>query len=187
MPLKVTELEIPGLLLIEPAVIEDDRGWFAELYRASGFRRAGIPHDFCQDNRSSSRQNVLRGIHYQLKPKAQGKLACVLRGTVFDVAVDLRKGSPFYGKWAGLTLSERERRWLWIPPGFGHGFLALDDHTEMLYKVTREYDPSLDRGIRWDDPRLKIDWPVAQPLLSSRDANQPALEEAENNFVYGEE
>lgn len=128
---------------------------------------------------------MLRGIHYQMNPKAQGKLVRVVKGAVFDVAVDMRKGSPTYGTWLGVTLSRENRQMLWIPDGFGHAFLALEDDTEVLYKATEEYDPALDRGILWNDPDIGIEWPMKDPILSSKDARHPLLREADNNFLHG--
>lgn len=184
MPFSAARLDIPEVILIEPALFGDERGLFLETYRASDFGKMGIGHHFVQDNQSRSKRNVLRGLHYQLQPKAQGKLVRVVRGAVFDVAVDMRKGSPHRGKWVGLVLSEENRRMLWIPPGFAHGFIATEDETEVLYKVTEEYAPALDRGILWNDPELNIVWPVAEPILSPKDAHHPSFRDAENNFVY---
>lgn len=184
----VKKLDLPGLLLIEPEQHRDGRGFFSELFRASRLEPAGIPRIFPQDNLTRSAKNVLRGIHYQLNPKAQGKLVRVLRGALFDVTVDLRRGSPFFGAWSARELRGGDMKTLWVPPGFGHGFLSLEDGTEVLYKVTQERDPSLERGILWSDPALGIRWPVEDPVLSDRDAALPLLGEAELNFSYdGEE
>jgi len=187
MGFRVTKLDLPGLLLIEPEQHWDDRGFFSELFRASRLESVGITGLFRQDNLSRSAQNVLRGIHYQLNPGAQGKLVRVLRGALFDVTVDLRRGSRFFGKWSGMELRAGDMKTLWVPPGFGHGFLSLEDGTEVLYKVTEEYDPSLERGILWSDPDLGIRWPVENPVLSERDAALPLLGKAELNFVYDRE
>lgn len=184
MPFRSRRLEIPDVILIEPVVFSDDRGSFAETYKASDFRSLGIPDSFVQDNHSLSKKGVLRGIHYQLNPKSQGKLVRVIRGSVYDVAVDMREGSPWYAAWVAAALSVDNAYMLWIPPGFGHAFQALEDGTEVLYKTTEEYDPSLDRGILWCDGDLAIRWPLKAPLLSPKDAGLPLLREAENNFTY---
>ncbi len=186
MPFEFKRLEIPDVVLVIPKVFEDERGFFMETFKKSDFEKFGIKADWVQDNHSKSKKGVLRGLHYQLNPKAQGKLVRVVRGAVFDVAVDIRKGSPWYGKWVGVILSEENKYMLWIPPGFAHGFVALEDDTEVMYKCTEEYAPELDRGIIWNDPELRIIWPVRNPILSKKDAEHPSLKEAENNFVYGE-
>lgn len=184
MPFKFTRLEIPDVILVEPVVFGDERGFFMETYKASDFKTNGIPFDFVQDNHSKSQKGVLRGLHYQLNPKAQGKLVRCVRGKIWDVAVDIRKGSPWFGKWVAVELSEVNKLMLWIPPGFAHGFVALKDNTEVIYKVTAEYAPELDRGILWCDPELGIDWPIKEPILSEKDAKLPRLKDAENNFVF---
>lgn len=176
-------LEIPGLVLVRPTRRQDARGFFVETYRASPFQEAGIGASFVQDNLARSAAGVLRGLHYQLPPRAQGKLVQVVRGEVFDVAVDLRKGAPTYGTWAGHTLSEASGEMLWIPPGFAHGYLVLGQGADVAYKVTAEYDPALDRGIRWDDPRVGIEWPTEDPVLSTKDRALPLLSGAENPFT----
>ncbi len=186
MPFKFTRLEIPDVILVEPVVFGDERGFFMETYKASDFKANGIPFDFVQDNHSKSQKGVLRGLHYQLNPKAQGKLVRCVKGKIWDVAVDIRKGSPWFGKWVAVELSEENKLMLWIPPGFAHGFVALEDDTEVIYKVTAEYAPELDRGILWCDPELGIDWPIKEPILSEKDAKLPKLKDAENNFVFGE-
>ncbi len=185
MPFIFKRLEIPDVILIEPKVFEDDRGFFMETYKYSEFKKNGIPYEFVQDNHSKSQRGVLRGLHYQLKPMEQGKLVRCIKGRIWDVAVDIRKGSPWYGKWVAVELSEENKLMLWIPPGFAHGFLALADNTEIIYKVTKEYSPEFDRGIIWDDPDLAIDWPIKNPILSEKDKNLPLLKDAENNFIYG--
>jgi dTDP-4-dehydrorhamnose 3,5-epimerase len=187
MGFRITRLDLPGLLLIEHEPHPDGRGFFTELFRASALEPAGIPRMFPQDNLTRSARNVLRGIHYQLDPASQGKLVCVLGGALFDVAVDLRRGSPCFGRWSAVELRAGDGKILWVPPGFGHAALALEDDTEVLYKVTEEHDPSLDRGILWSDPDLGIRWPVETPVLSERDAAQPLLAQAEINFVYHRE
>jgi dTDP-4-dehydrorhamnose 3,5-epimerase len=172
---------LPGVLLLAPRVFTDARGLFFESWNRRSFRDAtGVDVDFVQDNHSRSRRHVLRGIHYQLV-RPQGKLVRVVRGAVFDVAVDLRRSSPAFGCWTGVELSERNQRELWIPPGFGHGFLVLSDEADVLYKATDYWSAEHDRSVRWDDPRIGIDWPLrgAAPLLASKDASAPPLDEAE--------
>ena len=185
MPFKFRKLEIPDVILIESKVFEDERGFFMETYKASEFKANGIPYDFVQDNHSKSQKGVLRGLHYQLKPMEQGKLVRCIRGRIWDVAVDIRKGSPWYGKWVAIELSEENKLMLWVPPGFAHGFVALEDNTEVIYKVTKEYAPKLDRGIIWNDPDIGIEWPIDNPILSKKDSKLPKLRDAENNFEYG--
>ncbi len=187
MPFEFEPLDIPDLILVKPKVFGDERGFFMETYKASEFKKNGINYDFVQDNHSKSQKGVLRGLHYQLRPMEQGKLVRCIRGRIWDVAVDIRKGSPWYGKWVAVELSEENKLMLWIPPGFAHGFVALEDNTEVIYKVTKEYSPELERGIIWNDPDIGIDWPVKNPKLSERDSRLPPLREAENNFLYGEE
>lgn len=186
MPFRFEPQAIPEVILIEAKAFPDERGFFMETYKESEFRSGGIPQSFVQDNFSSSRRGVLRGLHYQMNPAAQGKLVCCLQGEIFDVAVDIRKGSPSYGRWVSAILSAENRRMLWVPEGFAHGFQALSDQVMVLYKVTAEYNPATDRGIRWDDAAIGIDWPIKNPLLSPKDALMPSLAEAENNFIYGE-
>lgn len=176
-------LGIPGLILVRPKRRSDARGFFVETYRAGPFEEAGIRGPFVQDNLARSAEGVLRGLHYQLPPRAQGKLVRVVRGEIFDVAVDLRKGAPTYGRWEGCTLSEASGDMLWIPPAFAHGYLVLSGGADVAYKVTAEYDPTRDRGIRWDDPRVGIDWPTTHPILSTKDRALPLLSEAENPFT----
>jgi dTDP-4-dehydrorhamnose 3,5-epimerase len=173
---------IPEVVIIEPKVFDDGRGFFMETWHARKFADAGIKVDFVQDNHSASQQWVLRGLHYQIR-HAQGKLVRVLRGEVFDVAVDLRKSSPTFGHWVGETLSETNRRMLWVPPGFAHGFLVTSERAEVLYKCTDFYAPEAERGLRWDDPGVGIDWPLpagVQPILSDKDRIAPGLAEAEH-------
>ena len=185
MPFSFKPLEIPDVILVEPKVFGDQRGFFMETYKKSDFKENGIPYEFVQDNHSKSQRGVLRGLHYQLYPRAQGKLVRCVRGRIWDVAVDIRKGSPWFGKWVAVELSEENKLMLWVPPGFAHGFVALEDDTEVMYKVTDEYAPDLDRGIIWNDPDLAIDWPIKDPILSDKDRSLPSFNEAENNFVYG--
>ena len=174
-------LEIPDVVVLEPRVFGDDRGFFYESFSERSFREAvGIDVRFVQDNHSRSARGVLRGPHYQLAPSAQGKLVRVVRGAVFDVAVDLRRGSPTFGRWVGAELSESTRRQLWLPEGFAHGFLALQDGTEVLYKATAFYDPARERGVRWNDATLAIEWPDAGEIaVSAKDAAAPGFIHAE--------
>ena len=173
----VTPLAIPDVLLIEPRVFGDERGFFFESFNQQRFNEAtGLDLQFVQDNHSKSAKNVLRGLHYQLPPRAQGKLVRVVAGEVFDVAVDIRKNSPTFGHWVGVTLSADNKHQLWIPPGLAHGFLVITESAEFLYKTTDYYAPELERCIRWDDPDLGIDWPIeGAPLLSGKDAESPRL------------
>lgn len=155
-----------------------------ETYKETDFRKIGIEFNFVQDNHSRSRRAVLRGLHYQINPKAQGKLVRVARGAVFDVAVDIRVGSPWYGKWVSATLSEKNKHVLWVPPGFAHGFCVLEDDTDLLYKTTDIYDPETERGIIWKDPELAISWPIQNPVISDRDSRLGLFRDAETNFLY---
>jgi dTDP-4-dehydrorhamnose 3,5-epimerase len=171
--MKVTETKIPGLLVIEPRVFGDERGFFFESFNEKVFAEAtGLRPQFVQDNHSKSAKGVLRGLHYQLPPKAQGKLVRVVQGEVFDVAVDIRKGSSTYGQWVGEVLSADNKKQLWIPPGFAHGFLTLSDTAEFLYKTTDYWSPENERAILWNDATLKIDWPLngLAPQLAAKDA-----------------
>lgn len=178
--MKITPLAIPDVLLLEPRVFGDARGFFFESYNRETFRRqTGLDVDFVQDNHSRSARNVLRGLHYQLPPKAQGKLVRAVAGEVFDVAVDLRGQSPTFGRWVAEVLSAENRKQLWIPPGFAHGFLVLSEHAEFLYKTTDYYAPELERCILWNDPDLAIAWPFdGVPIVSSKDGMGRAFAEA---------
>lgn len=183
--MKVTEAKLPGVLLIEPAVFGDHRGFFMESYNSQTFAKHGIHFNFIQDNHSlSAEAGVLRGLHYQLNPKAQTKLVRVVAGAIYDVVVDIRRGSPTFGQWQGFILSAANKRQLLVPQGFAHGFCTLVPQTEVLYKVDEYYSPEHDRGIAWNDPALGIDWPVASPILSEKDGRHPVLSEADNNFVF---
>jgi dTDP-4-dehydrorhamnose 3,5-epimerase len=175
--LNVRETGLPGVLLIEPKVFGDDRGFFMETYRADAFREAGIGDAFVQDNHSRSARGVLRGLHYQ-EPNGQGKLVRCTRGAIFDVAVDIRRGSPTFARWFGIELSDANKRMLWIPPGFAHGFCAMEDDSDLVYKCTKLYDAASDRSILWNDPAIGIEWPIAEPVLSAKDAAAPRLGEA---------
>ena len=177
-------LEIPDVVLVEAVRFEDVRGFFQELYKRTDYLANGIPFDFVQVNVSFSRRGVTRGLHYQLKPMEQGKLVTVLRGRIVDVAVDIRRGSPWYGKHVMVELSEDKPLLLWIPPGFAHGFQALEDSL-VLYLVTKEYSPEHERCIRWDDDTLSINWPIRDNvILSEKDKRCPPFEKAETNFTY---
>jgi dTDP-4-dehydrorhamnose 3,5-epimerase len=176
--MKVTETALPGVLVIEPRVFSDDRGFFLETFAAARYAALGIPAQFAQDNLSRSVRGTLRGLHFQ-EPDAQGKLVHVTRGTVLDVVVDVRRGSPTFGAWVGTTLSAANHRQLWVPPGFAHGFYAVSE-ADVAYKVTESYSPEHERAIRWDDPALGIRWPLSgPPLVSPRDAAAPYLRDAE--------
>jgi dTDP-4-dehydrorhamnose 3,5-epimerase len=184
MPFHFRHLEIPEILLIEPKVFRDARGVFMETYKCSDFIQHGIRENFLQDNYSRSSGGVLRGLHYQKDPYAQGKLIQCLRGRIFDVAVDMRKNSPTFGRWVSAELSEENGFMLYVPPGFAHGFIVLGESADVLYKCTREYSPENDRGIIWNDPEVNILWPVKDPVLSEKDKKHPFLRDADNNFEY---
>lgn len=185
MPFSFRRLEISDVVMIEPRVFRDERGFFMESYKQSEFAAFGIKERFVQDNHSRSRKGVLRGLHYQNPPRAQGKLVRAVSGEIFDVAVDIRKGSPTYGRWVGVNLSEENMRMLYIPPGFAHGFLTLSDMADVMYKTTDEYSPEHEAGIIWNDPEIGIKWPLDEPVLSPRDARWPPLSDAVNGFIYG--
>ncbi len=175
--MKILDTPLPGVLLLEPRVFRDDRGFFLESFNAARFAEHGLPTEFVQDNHSRSARGVLRGLHYQRR-QPQGKLVSVVRGEIWDVAVDIRDGSPTFGRSFAMTLDEDSRQLLWIPPGFAHGFCVLSDGADVLYKCTTLYDAADDRGIRWDDPALGIEWPIADPILSAKDRALPSLAEA---------
>lgn len=179
--MKITPSTLPDVLIIEPKVFGDERGFFFESYNERALaEHAGIAAHFVQDNHSRSARNVLRGLHYQIR-QPQGKLVRVTAGEVFDVAVDIRKSSPTFGKWAGFNLSAENKRMAWIPPGFAHGFLVLSEYAEFLYKTTDYWAAEHERCIRWDDPGLNIPWPLreARPVLSAKDAAGASFREAE--------
>ncbi|MES0857703.1 dTDP-4-dehydrorhamnose 3,5-epimerase [Geobacillus sp. G4] len=183
--MKIIETRFKDAFLIEPRVFGDHRGFFMESYNDKVFKELGFHYDFVQDNHSLSVEvGTLRGLHYQLEPYAQTKLVRVIRGAIYDVIVDIRKGSPTYGEWQGFILSEGNKRQLLVPKGFAHGFCTIVPNTEVLYKVDNYYSPEHDRGICWNDPDLKIDWPTRSPILSEKDSKHPRLAEAENNFTY---
>ena len=183
--MRLTQTAIPGVLIVEPAVFRDERGWFSESWNqerfAAGLQAIGQPppRRFVQDNHSCSKAGVLRGLHYQLAPHAQGKLVRVVRGAAFDVAVDIRRGSPTFGRWAGALLNAENQRQLWIPEGFAHGFLALEDDTHFLYKTTDVYARDCERSLLWNDPAIGIRWPLIEgmpaPRVAAKDAAAPGL------------
>ncbi|MGH8546449.1 MAG: dTDP-4-dehydrorhamnose 3,5-epimerase, partial [Gammaproteobacteria bacterium] len=173
------------VILVKPKVFGDHRGFFMETYKRSEFEANGISGLFVQDNYSHSVRGTLRGLHYQKHPKAQAKLVSVVRGEIYDVAVDIRQGAPTYGRWVGLLLSSENHQMLYVPVGFAHGFWVLSEQADVVYKVTgAEYAPELERGISWNDPKINVRWPFQSPLLSERDKNQPVLSYCDNNFVY---
>lgn len=183
MPFEFFPTKLTGVIEIQPRLFIDDRGEFAELFQSSAFGRNQLDISLKQINYSKSKKNVLRGLHYQLPPKSQGKLVHVMSGSGFDVAVDIRKDSPTYGTWIGATLSAEQKNMLYIPPGFAHGFCSLEDDTVLVYYCTDEYSPDHERGIIWNDSNINITWPIANPILADRDASYPTLEQAENTFV----
>ena len=179
--MKYIPLSIPDVTIIEPEVFGDHRGFFMETWRSDDFKKHVADVDFVQDNHSKSIQNILRGLHYQIR-QPQGKLVRVLSGQVFDVAVDLRRTSPYFGKWVGQILSSENKKMLWVPPGFAHGFYVLSHEAEFIYKCTDYYAPEYERSLLWNDPSISIDWPIPegnQPILSAKDENGFALERAE--------
>ena len=176
--MNVQPTELPGVLVLEPKVFRDDRGQFLELWRLDRGRDAGLPERFVQDNCSHSTRGVLRGLHYQ-HPTGQGKLVSAIRGRIFDVAADVRRGSPTFGRWVGVELDAESGRQLYIPPGFAHGFAVLGDDAIVVYKCTEFYIHEEDRGIVWDDPTLAISWPLTDPALSPKDRAAPRLDEIE--------
>lgn len=174
--MKVTQTDLPGCVLVEPRVFGDDRGFFYESFNHDRLAEHGLRPQFVQGNVSSSSKGVLRGLHYQW-PNPQGKYVSVIEGEVWDVAVDIRRGSPHFGRWTAVVLNAENRRHLWIPEGFAHGFVTLSERAIFTYLCTATYDASADANIRWDDPRLAIDWPVGKPSLSDKDARAPLLDE----------
>jgi dTDP-4-dehydrorhamnose 3,5-epimerase len=180
--MNVTPTTLPGVLILTPKVFGDDRGFFMESFNQRAFDAAvGHPVSFVQDNHSRSAKGVLRGLHYQLPPHAQGKLVRVVQGKAFDVAVDIRRGSPTFGRWVGVMLDAQTHQQLWIPPGFAHGFLSLEDGTQFLYKTTDYYSQPCERSIAWNDPAIGIEWPALEtpPVLAAKDAQAPALANAD--------
>jgi dTDP-4-dehydrorhamnose 3,5-epimerase len=182
MPFKFQKLKIPDVILIEPKIYPDPRGFFMETYKKTEFFENGIKEKFVQDNWSHSMKGTLRGLHFQKSPQAQAKLVMALKGEVFDVAVDIRRNSLTYGKWVGKILSEKKAQMLYIPAGFAHGFCVLSDEADFVYKVSNEYSTELDSGIVWNDPAIRINWPIADPLLSEKDLALPLLKNSDLNF-----
>nr|WP_216855283.1 dTDP-4-dehydrorhamnose 3,5-epimerase [Paenibacillus alba] len=181
--INIITTKLDGLYIVEPDVHGDNRGFFMESYNSAKFKELGIDFLFVQDNHSLSVETgVLRGLHYQLNPKAQTKLVRVVAGAIYDVAVDIRKDSSTFGQWVGVILSEANKRQLLVPQGFAHGFCTVVPNTQVLYKVDEYYSPDHDRGILWSDPSLGIDWPTSMPILSEKDKNHPLLQNAEINF-----
>lgn len=181
--MNVIPTEIPDVLIIEPKVFGDARGFFLETFQAERYAAAGIKGTFVQDNLSRSVKGTLRGLHFQ-EPRPQGKLVSVVRGAVLDVAVDIRKGSPSFGKWVAVELSEENHRQLWVPPGFAHGFCVITDSADFHYKCTDYYQPQFDAGIAWNDPDLGIQWPVSSPIISEKDSKLPRLKDAPKLPTY---
>ncbi|MBW7847519.1 MAG: dTDP-4-dehydrorhamnose 3,5-epimerase [Bacteroidales bacterium] len=180
--MEIIKTGIAGLLIVKPQVFEDHRGYFFESYNKEKFLSQGIDQNFVQDNESKSMKGVLRGLHFQAPPFAQGKLVRVMKGAVLDVAVDLRKQSPTYGKWASIELTESNKWMYWVPPGFAHGFLTLEDNTVFFYKCTNVYNKMSEGSIRWNDPDLGIDWGISQPLLSDKDREAPLFKDFTSPF-----
>ena len=177
MPFRFKRLEIPDVVLVEPVSFPDGRGFFMETYKHTDFAAFGIREYFVQDNHSSSAKGVLRGLHYQKEPMAQGKLIRCVQGAVFDVAVDIRRASPSFGRWISAELNAENRLMLYVPPGFAHGFMVLSEMAEIQYKCTREYSPQDERGIIWSDPDIGIPWPLSDPVLSAKDKLLPGLKD----------
>jgi dTDP-4-dehydrorhamnose 3,5-epimerase len=181
--MKVSETKLADVFIIEPKVHGDHRGFFVESYNSATFKKFGIDFPFVQDNHSLSVETgVIRGLHYQLNPKAQTKLVRVISGAIYDVVVDIRKSSPTFGQWIGVILSAANKRQLLVPRGFAHGFCTIVPNTEVVYKVDEYYSPECDRGILWNDPAIGIEWPTSNPILSDKDQKHPLLNDAENNF-----
>jgi dTDP-4-dehydrorhamnose 3,5-epimerase len=184
MPFKFSRMRIPNVVLIEPRIFPDSRGFFVELIKESDFLANDVPTSFVQVSQSRSQKNVVRGLHYQLNPKAQGRLVSVVHGEIFDVAVDIRRGSPTYGQWVADHLSGSNKKMLFVPEGFAHGFCVLSDEADIFYYCSREYAPDLERNILWNDPTIAIPWPVKDPLLSQKDSRGTLLSDADNNFEF---
>ena len=187
MPFTFKRLNIPDVILIEPQSFSDDRGFFFESFKESDFFSNGIDKNFVQDNFSHSVNGVIRGLHFQKAPKAQAKLVTVLKGKIFDVAVDIRKNSPTYGKWVSEILSDDTHNLLYVPEGFAHGFCVISDEADVHYKVSNEYSQEHERSIIWNDPKLNIEWPIKKPVISNKDNKLSLLENLDNDFVYREQ
>ncbi len=183
--MKISKLEIDDVMVLEPKYFEDYRGYYSEVYSARTLRDLGIHDVFVQDNHSFTlKKGTIRGIHFQNDPTSQIKLVRCTRGRVLDFAVDLRKNSPTYKKWVSVELSETNHKQIWIPHGFGHAFITLEDNCEVLYKVTEFYSPADDRAIAWNDPEINLPWPIKDPIVSIKDINAPTLEKSDVNFIY---
>jgi dTDP-4-dehydrorhamnose 3,5-epimerase len=187
MPFAFKSLDIPEVVLIEPKVFKDERGFFMETYKMPDFVNAGVKANFVQDNHSRSTKGILRGLHYQNPPFAQGKLVRAVKGEIFDVAVDIRTGSPTWGKWIGVILSEENKNILYVPETFAHGFCVLSEVAEVIYKTTNAYSAEAEAGVIWNDEDLNIEWPVKEPILSEKDQKLPSLKNADIRFYYKEE
>jgi dTDP-4-dehydrorhamnose 3,5-epimerase len=187
MPFAFKNLEISGVVLIEPKVFRDERGFFMETYKMQDFITADIKANFVQDNHSRSTKGILRGLHYQNPPFAQAKLVRVVKGEIFDVAVDIRRGSPTWAKWVGVILSEENKNILYVPAGLAHGFCVLSELAEVIYKTTNVFSAEAEAGIIWNDKELNIEWPVKEPILSEKDQKLPSLKNADIRFYYEEE
>ena len=185
--MNIIETKIPGLKIIEPKVFGDERGYFLESYNANAFSEAGLETTYLQDNESRSGKGVLRGLHFQEPPYAQGKLVRVVRGAMLDVSVDIRIGSPTYGHWEAVELSEHNKRMLWVPPGFAHGVATLEDDTILVYKCTNVYNKASENSIRWNDPELNIDWGIIDPVISDKDKTAPMFNQLKSPFKYQED
>ena len=184
MPFTFKRLSIPDVILVEPKLFSDNRGFFFESFKESDFFSNGIDKKFVQDNFSHSVNGVIRGLHFQKAPKAQAKLITALKGKIFDVAVDIRKNSPTYGKWVSEILSDNTHNLLYVPEGFAHGFCVISDEADVLYKVSNEYSQEHERSIIWNDPKLDIQWPIKKPIISNKDNKLSLLENLDNDFVY---
>jgi dTDP-4-dehydrorhamnose 3,5-epimerase len=184
MPFTFHSTPLVGVVLIESRLFHDDRGYFREGFKASEFAAAGLPTEYLQDNTSRSRRGVVRGLHFQTDPRAQGKLVSVTAGAVLDVAVDLRHGSPSFGQWFGAELTEDNGRLLWIPAGFAHGFSVLSESADLVYKCTDEFSAPHDGGIAWNDPQFGVEWRVDNPIVSDKDASLPVFAERDPGFVF---
>ena len=176
------KLSVPDVILIEPKVYSDDRGYFFEEFKKSEFLLNGISDNFIQENISHSKRDVIRGMHFQKNPKAQSKLVSVINGEIFDVALDIRKNSPTFGKWVGEILSNKNHRSIFIPEGFAHGFCVISEEADVIYKVNNEYSPNDERGIIWNDPSINISWPTQRPIISKKDEELPLFEKSYENF-----
>lgn len=182
--MNIIKTAIEGLLIVEPDVFADERGFFLESYNVTRYAQVGIGETFVQDNLSQSKRGVLRGLHYQAPPLAQGKLVQVIRGSVLDVAVDIRFGSPTFGKYVTVELSEENKKQFWIPAGFAHGFLSLEDDTLFAYKCTNVYSKEHDRGVRWNDPAIGIEWGAEAPIISEKDQQHPLFADIPEEFTF---